>query len=209
MTGLQRVARDVLESLLTADPAGSSLAEDITLLLQLIERALDAESFEPPTKSCAYLAPRIRVLRRALVQELQRTADPEEVQDGLRVLRAIDELEEFVERDPAARFVRHLTGSDPLGSIVALAHDMRSPLTSILFLVDTLRMGHGGPVSGVRERQLGLVYSAAFGLSSMVNDVIELARGGDRTREPQPVPLSISGIMLSVQHIVQPIAEEK
>src|SRR5207253_2899302 len=55
---------------------------------------------------------------------------------------------------------------------------------------------------------LGLVYSAAFGLSAMVNDVLLLTRD-DNIRDTEPAPFSLSELMLSVKHIVEPIAEEK
>ena len=61
----------------------------------------------------------------------------------------------------------------------------------------------------MQERQLGLIYSAAFGLSSVASDVIELARGGDRLVDLDPIPFSVTDILESVRDIVQPIAEEK
>jgi signal transduction histidine kinase len=64
-------------------------------------------------------------------------------------------------------------------------------------------------VTPIQERQLGLIYSAAFGLSSMASDVIELARGGDRLVDLDPIPFSVADILESVRDIVQPIAEEK
>ena len=61
-------------------------------------------------------------------------------------------------------FTRHLATADAVNAVVEIAHDMRSPLTSILFLVETLRRGRSGPVTTVQERQLGLIYGAALGL---------------------------------------------
>jgi signal transduction histidine kinase len=90
-----------------------------------------------------------------------------------------------------------------------VAHDLRSPLTSILFLAETLQRARSGAVNPVQERQLGLIYSAAFGLSSVASDVIELARGGDRLVDVDPMPFSITDILESVRDIVLPIAEEK
>ena len=43
----------------------------------------------------------------------------------------------------------------------------------------------------MQERQLGLVYGAAFGLSSMASDLLELARGGDRLLDSAPIPFSL------------------
>ena len=107
------------------------------------------------------------------------------------------------------RFADRLTGPDGLELVVELAHDLRSPLTSILFLAETMKHGRSGPVTPLQERQLGLVYSAAFGLSSVASDVIELARGGDRLVDLEPLPFSMQDIMESVCDIVHPIAEEK
>jgi signal transduction histidine kinase len=97
---------------------------------------------------------------------------------------------------------------DGLELVVEVAHDLRSPLTSILFLAETLQRGRSGPRRR-QERQLGLIYSAAFGLSTVASDVIELARGGDRLVDLEPIPFSINDIFESVRDIVLPIAEEK
>jgi signal transduction histidine kinase len=93
--------------------------------------------------------------------------------------------------------------------MVEIAHDMRSPLTSILFLVDTLRRGQSGPVSGVQERQLGLIYGAALGLNTLAADVIDAVRGGQRLVDGHPIPFSIAQLILGVCDTVRPISEEK
>jgi signal transduction histidine kinase len=107
------------------------------------------------------------------------------------------------------RFTRRLSGPDALQLIIEVAHDMRSPLGSILFLAERLRSMQSGPLTPVQERQIGLIYSAAFGLSALAGDVIELARGGEGLVHQRPVPFSIADVMQSVRAIVQPIAEEK
>lgn len=130
-------------------------------------------------------------------------------QSMVRLLRAIKSVQESVVLDPRENLTEHLCGSRGLEMVVEVAHDMRSPLTSILFLVETLRSGRSGAITPVQERQLGLVYGAAFGLSSMASDVIELARGGSRLLETNPVPFSLVETIESVRDIVRPIAEEK
>jgi signal transduction histidine kinase len=98
---------------------------------------------------------------------------------------------------------------DGLELVVEVDHDLRSPLTSILFLAETLLRGRSGPVTALQERQLGLIYSAAFGLSSVASDVVELVRGRDRLADLEPMPFSVNDIFESVRDIVRPIAEEK
>jgi signal transduction histidine kinase len=109
----------------------------------------------------------------------------------------------------AEQFTQRLTGPDALELMIEVAHDMRSPLGSILFLADRLRSMQSGPLTPVQERQIGLIYSAAFGLSALAGDVIELARGGEGVVHQRPVPFSVADVMKSVASIVQPIAEEK
>ena len=127
----------------------------------------------------------------------------------LAVLATIEEVAESIEPAWDQRFTDRLSGPDGLELVVEVAHDLRSPLTSILFLAETLQRGRSGPVTPLQQRQLGLVYSAAFALSSVASDIIELARGGDRLVDLEPLPFSIADILESVRDIVQPIAEEK
>lgn len=93
--------------------------------------------------------------------------------------------------------------------VVGLAHDLRSPLTSVLFLSDALRSGYSGEVNDAQRRQLGIVYSAALGLVSMANDILDLYRRADGLVDVRPSPFSIREVAGSVRDIVLPIAEER
>jgi signal transduction histidine kinase len=148
------------------------------------------------------------LIRNAFVNRV-RAMPPADPAHLLRILHAIEVVAEHLEADWSQHFTDRLSAPDGLELVVEVAHDLRSPLTSILFLAETLQRGRSGPVNGVQERQLGLIYSAAFGLSSVASDVIELARGGDRLVDLDPIPFSVTDILESVRDIVQPIAEEK
>jgi signal transduction histidine kinase len=102
-----------------------------------------------------------------------------------------------------------LAGPNGLDLVVELAHDLRSPLTSILFLAEALQQGQGGTVTPEQSRQLGLIYSAALCLCATASDVLELARGGQRLVDRTPAPFSVAETFASVRSMVQPIAEEK
>jgi signal transduction histidine kinase len=148
------------------------------------------------------------LMRAAFVERVQALPSPDAGQ-LLQVLGAIEQVSERLETEWSHHFADRLSGPDGLELVVEVAHDLRSPLTSILFLAETLQRARSGPVNPVQERQLGLIYSAAFGLSSVASDVIELARGGDRLVDLDPIPFSVTDILESVRDIVQPIAEEK
>ncbi len=149
------------------------------------------------------------MLRREFVRGCPTRSGGSDESALLGYLNAFEELGVLLEPAWDQRFTDRISGPDGLELVVEVAHDLRSPLTSILFLAETLQRGRSGPVSPLQQRQLGLIYSAAFGLSSAASDVIELARGGDRLVDLEPLPFSVADILESVRDIVQPIAEEK
>jgi signal transduction histidine kinase len=191
----------------------ASGAEEATAHLAQLCAAIRHEAAGTPSETST--VPRNALSRRLL--GLIRTAfldrvsalpapDPAQL---LNLLHAIERVGQHLEADWSQHFTDRLSSPDGLELVVEVAHDLRSPLTSILFLAETLQRGRSGPVNPVQERQLGLIYSAAFGLSSVASDVIELARGGDRLVDLDPIPFSVTDILESVRDIVQPIAEEK
>lgn len=148
-------------------------------------------------------------LRRQFLLDVKSLPEHLDAGEVVEVLMALDHVQTVIDADAAQRFAHRLSGHDSLDLIVEVAHDMRSPLGSILFLVETMRKARSGTITPIQERQLGLVYNAAFGLSSLASDLIELARGCERLVDLHPIPFSLSEILQAVVDIVQPIAEEK
>lgn len=127
----------------------------------------------------------------------------------LPLFAAMEKVRTSIEASWTQSFAAHLSGKDGLTLLMDVAHDLRSPLTSILVLAETLQRARSGPVNDIQRRQLGLIYTAALGLSSVASDIIEFTQGSDQLVEQQPVPFSIAAILDSVRDIVRPIAEEK
>ena len=184
----ERVVDDValLSGLLLSGPAGfdpdSLGSERLAELRALLDRLC------------------VAVLRSDEAAELNGAAYVEAVEGFARVRRILTSRED-------ADFAS-LLAPDGSDLVVELAHDLRSPLTSILFLSETLRRGQSGEINEFQRRQLGIIYSAALGLISMASDVIELARGGEQLLERKPTPFSVGEILDSVCDMVQPLAEE-
>jgi signal transduction histidine kinase len=204
--GWQQVVED--------SPSQAEVKNHLEILGGAIQAAADAPGAAPGTLSAelprTVLGRRLLdLVRRALLADLAATPDPVDPAALIRLLRALESVHQALEPDWAQHFAARLSGPDGMELVVEVAHDLRSPLTSILFLAETLQRGRSGAINAVQERQLGLIYSAAFGLSSMASDVIELARGGDRLVDLDPLPFSVTDILESVRDIVQPIAEEK
>lgn len=125
-----------------------------------------------------------------------------------RILVAVEEVREAIER-PWADLASRLSGVEGLELAVNIAHDLRSPLTSILFLAETLQREQSGSLNALQQRQLGLISCAALGLTAVTNDIIDIARGGGHLVEDAPVPFSVIGLLEPVRDIVRPIAEAK
>jgi signal transduction histidine kinase len=181
----------------------------VTLLAEVEARAtkssMPASVVGPSTLGRRVLS----LLRARFLEGVARLEPPASPAEVLPILLAMEETGERMIPSWDQRFADRLSGPDGLELVVEVAHDLRSPLTSILFLAETLLRGRSGPVTPLQERQLGLIYSAAFGLSSVASDVVELVRGRDRLADLEPMPFSIADIFESVRDIVRPIAEEK
>jgi len=143
----------------------------------------------------------LELLRRAF---LERSDSADVAASGvLEVIKAMERVQQLIDQDAAHRFAARLSGQDAQQLVVEMAHDMRSPLGSILILAERLRYGSGGTLTPIQERQLGLVYSAAFGLSALAGDVIELARGGTTLIDQQPLPFSVSDSVQAILDILR------
>jgi signal transduction histidine kinase len=157
----------------------------------------------PPVIAREYVS----TLKVNFLAELAKTSDLD-ANEVVSTLIKLDEAEDAWKRTDRGKFISRLTGADCADAVVAIAHDIRSPLCSILLLVDALRHAEKAAANPIRERQLGLIYGAAFGLSTTVSNLIGAARG-EGLVQGQPMPFSVSETMHSVSAIVQPMCEEK
>jgi signal transduction histidine kinase len=193
------------------DPdARDEVAGFVTVLCDVLREADGEPSARMPTLSTPGRARRaLELFRRTMLDRLSARDDIARALDLVELLRILERLQARLDSDASERFAARLSGPDGLELIVQVAHDLRSPLTSILFLSETLHSARSGCINPVQERQLGLIYSAAFGLSQIANDLIEMARGGERLMDRDLVAFSVADIILAVNDIVHPMAEEK
>ncbi len=191
-------AREYLERLAAAvrariaDPEVGAPELQVTThpLFELFLDAISAELVDEPTDAESALSA-VQVLRAVVLLR----------SGGLRSGAAgRDQLEDLRAR---------LRAPDAFELLIEVAHDFRSPLTSILFLAETLRDGNSGEVTELQRSQLGLMYSAAFGLASVASDVMDLARREKDLIEDETHPYALAEVFTSVQRLVNPIVEEK
>jgi signal transduction histidine kinase len=146
-----------------------------------------------------------------LLREWSERLEPPDATDMLDLLRSFERVGRTLPKSAAASTLEPPATALPGGLefIAGVAHDLRSPLTSILFLAETLHAEKSGDINDIQRRQLGIIYSAALGLVSVASDIIELARGGEDLTERRPMPFSVTEVLESVHDIVRPMAEEK
>lgn len=104
------------------------------------------------------------------------------------------------------------TDDEGLRLLVEVAHDMRSPLGSILLLVDRLKRIHARSAAErdpAERRLLELIHSATAGLSALVTDVMELVRGGERLLAAPEEAVAPAALLSRVAAVVAPLAEER
>jgi len=149
----------------------------------------------------------LELLRSAVVEGWRELGVPDA--ELLALIVAMERVRVTIEPNWAQTFAQQLSGRDGLALLMDVAHDLRSPLTSILVLAETLQGGQSGAVNDVQRRQLGLIYIAALRLSTVASDIIEFTQGGDQLVEQEPSAFSVTAMLESVRDIVRPIAEEK
>lgn len=88
-----------------------------------------------------------------------------------------------------------------------VAHDLRSPLHSILFLTDGLFREETGSLSPAQKRQISVVHTAAAALLRMSNDVLDFSAG-----EASPVvdevaraPFSADEVLADLENLTEPL----
>ncbi len=209
---LRRAARGILDA---RDDEAERTSAIITDLVETVERVLAGE--EPDLDLGEIELPHLyhRVLETLRHEILRRWREEEARVENVGasdVLHTISALERVRLRLwPAGRedMISRLGDPDAYELLVEVAHDLRSPLSSILFLAETLRSGHSGPVNGLQTSQLGLIYSAALGIVTMCSDVVDLARSRASYGEDKPSPFSVGEIFDQIHETVRPMAEEK
>ena len=101
-----------------------------------------------------------------------------------------------------------LSGPRSTQLLVELAHDLRSPLTSMLVLAESLLSGSSGQLSPAQEQQIRLLYTAALRLCETTSDTLELAREHSAPAEAEST-FAVARVVDDVRLTVLPMAEEK
>jgi len=157
-------------------------------------------------------------LRRAFIgglrpEGLDRSPDPDA--GGAVAGAVVGQLERFEEvRDaldpnPDEQVAASLSGPQAHDILAEVGHDLRSPLTSVLFLSEALRDSPGIRDDPTQVRQLGMIYSGALTMLNVVNNFMELAESREGEVGVEATVFSVQDLLESTRRTVQPMADAK
>lgn len=91
---------------------------------------------------------------------------------------------------------------------IELAHDIRSPLGSLVTLAEAWQLGALGPVTSTQRAQLQLMLRAARGVAQLVSDVVDTGRPGALDIRDAPEPFRVAHVLRTVTDLVRPMADD-
>ena len=148
----------------------------------------------------------LAAIRRSLLEQWRRD---DLFIDQDRVLALLHSIDLLAEKPVVGGSEAALTEPEALRLVAEVAHDLRSPLTSILFLSEALRNGQSGSLTELQKHQLGLIYSAALGLAGVSNDLMTIAQEQTSGHFDEAVAFSLHETFEAVREMVAPKAETK
>ncbi len=203
-----RAVRDARETF-----ANAVSPEDLFPFLSAIEDAvrcvvIGVHAETPSVPASVSTTQVLECVRRKFVDEVQ-SEPAAEAQQAIHILSALGKVQFLLDVDRPERPPELLAGRDTAALLIEIAHDMRSPLAAILFLLDMLRTERSGPINNLQRQQLRLIYGASLGIMQLAVDMIDSVRGSGRLTAESPGEFSIAQLFQSVRDIVLPMAEEK
>jgi signal transduction histidine kinase len=198
-------------SAMEGEPTREDIQDELEQLLAQLRVTLSEDPSHVPSPSS--LRPRLQL---QLVTELTDEIVAMALDDGtapaggtLTLLGSLRKVRRGLEGERAEDLRARLARPDAFQLLVEVAHDMRSPLTSILFLSETLRCENSGEINDLQRTQLGLIFAAALGRASLTSDIVDLAREERGLADADPEPYAPADVFHGVLDLVRPMAEEK
>jgi signal transduction histidine kinase len=150
----------------------------------------------------------LECVRRRFVTEVY-SEEASDAQQAIHILNALGHVQCLLDMGAPEQTPELLAGRDAAGLLIEIAHDMRSPLAAILFLLDMMRSERSGPINDLQKQQLRLIYGASLGVMQLSCDLIDSVRGASKLVGERPTDFSIIETLSAVKEIVHPMGEEK
>jgi len=93
--------------------------------------------------------------------------------------------------------------------LATMSHELRTPLNSIIGFTGILRQGFAGPVNDEQRKQLGVIFSSAKHLLSLINDLLDLSRIEAGKVDLEQEPFNFVEVIDEVVQNLMPLAKQK
>ena len=216
VVAVARAMRAVVRRLYHAHESEGGGAADVHLIhdAESFQRALEGvvageDSAAAVSTLPTTAVPLVGLVRAQLLAD--GAAEAEVVLRGLRALDRLDRAWRYGTMDDGDADLRAwLSRPDAFELLVGLAHDLRSPLNSIIFLSETIRNAATAAITEVQYRQLGLIHIAALGLNTVLSDVVELAIDErDLVDDLEVLDFWVGEVFDDLAAMLAPMSEEK
>ena len=125
-----------------------------------------------------------------------------DVSDRVRLGKVLQQRSSELERARSVADTANRAKSDFLSS---MSHELRTPLGTILGYAQLMESGTPPP-SPAQKRSIGQILKAGWYLLELVNEVLDLATIESGQLSVSMEPVSLAGIMLECQSMVEPLA---
>ena len=200
-------ARDVWKRTYGSTLTESALEDSVQVLLEALTEPPGApmppEVREPPSLLHVRMA-LLDLIRKGYVEE------GSEADDAFRDrIRRFEEVRAHLEPEWDEQVEASFSGPRANELLAEVGHDLRSPLTSVMFLSEVLREAPEARDDPHKARQLGLIYSGALTMLNIVNNFMEVVRRGGEELEGEPTVFSLEELLEETRRTVQPMADER
>lgn len=113
----------------------------------------------------------------------------------------------YAELDERADYLRRISESKTR-FLSNMTHEFRSPLNSIISLSRMLADHLDGPLSEEQERQVGFIRKAALDLSSLVDDLLDLAKVESGKAKVRPESFDLRSVFASLRGTLKPLVAQ-
>jgi signal transduction histidine kinase len=177
-------------------PVGSARLAEIAA--QLARDNAVANSYLEVQQQNRELVSTLAELRERQEDLLALTRELEDTNRGIVALYA--EIEDKAER---------LRRADEMKSrfLSNTSHELRTPLSSIRALAKLLLDRMDGELTSEQERQVRFIESAAFDLSELVNDLLDLAKIEAGKVEVQTAPVVVENLFRALKGMLRPLVD--
>lgn len=92
--------------------------------------------------------------------------------------------------------------------VVYLAHDLKTPLTSVIGYLSILKESEGLPIE-LRAKYIGIALEKAYGLEQLINEFFEITRMNVQNIPTQKSPVNLTILLVQIINEFFPMLEEK